>query len=146
MFKVVSEPPLAGFIRRRIAFATLALALLIALVLALAPLRPAFADGAPGSCESVETFVAHVAVAAPDYSVETVTDLRDAAAQDLVAFWNSLPPPSADQADRVVVLRGIARATGIEHPKWVVVLVRGGCVVGKASIPSALLQSRIPAA
>ncbi len=103
------------------------------------------ASPANADCDTPEFAVQTFLEKAVDWSVENVADLSGAEAQPLIAWWNKMPPPSETVADRIIVLRGLHKKTGQEHPKWIFLLVKDNCVVDSGTLPSVLARSQIPA-
>jgi hypothetical protein len=104
----------------------------------------AFAAATPDACVSEEAFVKGATAGVPEgLSVTVLKVLHDQDAQTVVTAYNQLPPASAWEADSVVIMHAVSKATGDEHPKWLVALFKDGCKVDAAMIPASLLRVAI---
>ncbi len=96
------------------------------------------------ACDTFEDVQRLVANNAPDWNSVIVVDLQGQAAQDLIAWWNKMPPISSVAADRIVAFEGTNRTTGQVHPNWGFVLFKDGCVVDHGAMPSAIARKQVP--
>src|SRR6185312_8388406 len=88
------------------------------------------------ACESPEELTTDVVTHAPPFlAVERIADISGEGVAQIVKAFNSLPPASEWQADRVLVFHALMKTTGEEHPQWVVALFFHGCKQAAAMVP-----------